>query len=64
MNQTLELLDIGMSLKGALFCYGMSPLLLTWINFTPRRGSNYIHYEMWDEIAYPFPNFNVRTVEV
>ena len=19
---------------------------------------NYIHYEVWDEITYPFPNFN------
>ena len=20
--------------------------------------SNYIHYEVWDEITYPFPNLN------
>ena len=25
---------------------------------------NYIHYNMWDEITYPFPNFNGATVEV
>ena len=24
----------------------------------------YIHYEVWDEITYPFPNFNGTTVEV
>ena len=26
--------------------------------------SNYIHYNVWDEITYPFPNFNGGTVEV
>ena len=26
--------------------------------------SNYIHYEVWDEITYPFLNFNGATVEV
>ena len=31
--------------------------LLTWF-------SNYIHYEVWDEIAYPFLDFNGWTVEV
>ena len=24
---------------------------------------NYIHYEVWNEITYPFPNFNGTTVE-
>ena len=28
----------------------------TWIN-------NYIHYNVWDEITYPFLNFNGATVE-
>ena len=32
-------------------------LILIWI-------SNYNHYNMWDEIIYPFPNFNSVTVEV
>ena len=32
-------------------------LILTWI-------SNYTHYRVWGEIAYPFPNFNGATVEV
>ena len=26
--------------------------------------SYYIHYKMWDEITYPFLNFNGATVEV
>ena len=26
--------------------------------------SNYIHYEVWDEITYPFPNFKSCTIEV
>ena len=26
--------------------------------------SNYSHYKIWDEIAYPFLNFNGATVEV
>ena len=39
-------------------------LLLTWINVNPAWISNYIHYTVWDEITYPFPNFNGCTVEV
>ena len=34
-------------------------ILLTWINLYPSMGvSNYIHYKVWDEITYPFTNFN------
>ena len=25
---------------------------------TPARISNYIYFKVWDEITYPFPNFN------
>ena len=32
-------------------------LILAWI-------SNYIHYNVWDEITYPLPNFNGGTVEI
>ena len=32
-------------------------LIPAWIN-------NYTHYKVWDEITYPFPNFNGGTVEV
>ena len=28
------------------------------------RGPFYIHYKVWDEITYPFLNFNSATVEV
>ena len=38
--------------------------LLTWINFNPTWIGNYIHYTVWDEITYPFPNFNGAAVEV
>ena len=37
------------------------PLLLTWINFDI---CNYIHYKVWNEINYPFLNFNGDTIEV
>ena len=34
------------------------------VNFNPRMGKyNYIHSNVWDEIMYPFPNFNEVTVE-
>ena len=29
-----------------------------------QRICNYIHYKVWDEITYPFLNFNGATVEV
>ena len=37
----------------------MAPLALipAWVN-------NYTHYTVWDEITYPFPNFNGSTIEV
>ena len=34
------------------------PLLLTWINFIPAWMSNYLHFDVWGEITYPFPNIN------
>ena len=41
-------------------------LLLTWITVTliPTWISNYIHYKVWDEITYPFPNFSGTTIEI
>ena len=30
----------------------------------PAWISNHIHHKVWDEITYPFPNFNGTTVEV
>ena len=39
---------------GSFYWYG-STLIPAWI-------SNYIHYKAWDEITYPFLNFNGATV--
>ena len=33
-------------------------------NKTNSLISNYIQYKVWDEITYPFPNFNGEAVEV
>ena len=40
------------------------PHLLTWIKFHPNIDMQ-LHplYRVWDEITYPFPNFNGTTVE-
>ena len=43
----------------------LGPLLLTCgLTLIPAWISNYIHYNVWDEITYPFLNFNGATVEV
>ena len=34
------------------------------LTLVPAWISNYIHYKVWDEITYPFLNFNSATVEV
>ena len=34
------------------------------LTLIPAWISNYIHYKVWDEITYPFLNFNGATVEV
>ena len=34
------------------------------LTLIPMWISNYIHYELWDKITYPFPNFNCAAVEV
>ena len=39
------------------------PIYLHGLTLIPERISNYIHYKMWDEISYPFLNFNGCTVE-
>ena len=35
-----------------------------WLTLIPVWISNYIHDKVWDEIAWPFPNFNGAAVEV
>ena len=39
------------------------PPLLTWIKFNASMNKK-LHYKVWDEITYPFPNFNGATVYV
>ena len=34
------------------------------LTLIPAWITDHIHYKVWDEIAYPFPNFNGATVEV
>ena len=34
------------------------------LTLIPAWISNYTHYNAWDEITYPFLNFNGATVEV
>ena len=48
-----------------------SRMLVIWAPFyehgvtlIPAWISNYIHCKVWDEITYPFLNFNGATVEV
>ena len=47
-------------------CVGqlLGPLLLTWFNFNPRMDKYYIHYKLWDDMTYPFLDYNGATVEV
>ena len=42
--------------RAPFYYYGLT-LITAWI-------SNHIHYKLWDEITYPFINFNGATVEV
>ena len=42
----------------------MGPFLLTWFNFNPSMDKYIINYNVWDEITYPFLNFNGATIEV
>ena len=44
--------------------YIRGPFHLHGLTLTPAAISNYIHYNVWDESTYPFPNFNSATVEV
>ena len=39
-------------------------LNLPGLTLIPAWISNHIHYKVWDEITYPFLNFNGCTVEV
>ena len=49
-------IDIWMLFMGNSWPHGLT-FISAWM-------SNYIHYKMWDEITYPFPNFNGATFAV
>ena len=40
------------------------PFYLHGLTLIPAWISNYTHYNVWEEITYPFLNFNGATVEV
>ena len=40
------------------------PISLPWIILITTQMKNHIHYEVWNEITHPLPNFNRATVEV
>ena len=42
----------------------MGPFCLYKITYIPIWISNYIHYKVWSEFTYPFPNFNSAINEV
>ena len=46
----------------SMFSWG--PFYKHGLTLIPAWISNYIHYNVWDEITYPFLNFNGATVEV
>ena len=43
-------------ISGPFYWYGLTLI--------PEWKSNYIHHNVWDEITYPFLNFNGATIEV
>ena len=43
---------------------GLGPLLLHGLTLIPALLSKHIHYKVWDQITYPFLNFNGAAVEV
>ena len=42
----------------------LSPLVLPYVALISAWISNYMANKVWDEITYPFLNFNGATVEV
>ena len=49
-------LQVGGEARGPFYLHGLA-LIPAWVN-------NYIHYNVWDEITYPFPNFKGCIIEV
>ena len=44
--------------------HSWNPFYLYWLTLILGRISDYIHYDVWYEITYPFPNFNSAIVKV
>ena len=47
-----------------VICCNITPPSDHGLTLTPAWVFYYIYYDMWDEMTYPFPNFNGYTVEV
>ena len=60
--------DAGMSCFGTIVMFSSLclqwPLLLTWFDFSHSMNKELGAQKVWDEITYPFLNFNGCTVEV
>ena len=44
--------------------YPCSPFYYHGLTLIPAGMSNYIYYKVWDEITYPFLNFNIATISL
>ena len=58
------MLELIVNYQGKRERHHVWPLLVTWFNFNPGMDKYYTHYNVWDEITFPFLNFNSATVEV
>ena len=59
----LQNTQITLSSPSTTKTWEQGPLSLTWINFNRSiPASNYIHYKVSDEFAYPFPNLHRWTL--
>ena len=52
------------SLINMIFVNTRCPFYLHGLTLTPAWISYHIHHKMWNEITYPFPNFNGATIEL
>ena len=51
---------------GRMYCIAIAswdPFYWYGLALIPACISNHIHYTVWDEIIYPFPNFNVQLLK-
>ena len=47
-----------------VFTHSQGPIYVYGLSLITTRIINYIQYDVWDEITYPFPNFNGKAAEV